>query len=558
MKSLAGELITESGLGHGLRLIDSDLYDHVLAWVAVNEALDDELLHHAVPAVASYLVGATAYRWPTVMRDTFSRIAFRESLAAGVAGESFPIERIVAAARRQWPELRVGQRVVKSGPVEVNSNAHLFLSILQRLPFHLPPGREVEWDHIYPQALSSRMRWRGADGAQRLQYHPKRGNVWHGANLWALDGVLNLAASDLRPSAKFEFLEGLSGSSGGRYPALWPQEGSLTEDERALVLEAERLIWQERLDEGMTVFERYVVSRAERIRREILAMYPSVAMFAADAEVDAFAFDDRPIPADLIRAPLALASTTSQADEESIDGVLTPDEIRAVAYEFLRTRDPQRTTGEHYYDILHAVEEIGRVAVGDPAPRVHGVLSNAPQLFASLGSGRFTWVPRNPGGQRYWVMRTDRGNRPVLWAELTAGRLRQGWGWADDQDLRELRRVALSGGTWTETQRAARRNRRMLSSEENGIQIGDLIVIPHMPAENRISVVRVVGPYEYGSGEGWSDYRHILPVELVTGEAGIGVNDKRISARLRASIRNQNRMWNIDPVGPDVKALVAH
>ena len=199
---------------------------------------------------------------------------------------------------------------------------------------------------------------------------------------------------------------------------------------------------------------------------------------------------------------------------------LTPDEIRAIAYEFLRERDPDRSNGVHYYDILHAVAAVGLVAHGDGAPRVHGVLSNAPALFEQLGSGRFTWNPLSSVDRRYWVMRTDRHNRPALWAELQQGRLRQGWGWADDQDLRELRRVALSGGTWTETQRAASRNRRMLSDEPNSITIGDLIIAPHLPDENRYSLVSVTGPYEYGPSDGWSDYRHILPVKLLSGPAG--------------------------------------
>lgn len=154
-------------------------------------------------------------------------------------------------------------------------------------------------------------------------------------------------------------------------------------------------------------------------------------------------------------------------------------------------------------------------------------------------------------------MRTDRGNRSALWAELAQGRLRQGWGWADDQDLRQLHAVAQAGGVWTETQRAATRNRRMLSTEPNSVQIGDLVVVPHMPAENRISLARVVGLYEFGPAEGWADYRHVLPVELLSGASGLEVNSPTISRRLRASLGNQHRMWNIDPVGPDVERLAA-
>lgn len=557
MKLLTSALIDVSGLGHALHLVDPQLYDHVLGWAAVNEAIENERkLQDWLPTISSYLVGATAYRHLTVLRDTFSRLAFREALAAGVSGEPFPLERVVAASRRQWPELRVGQQSVQAGPVEVNSNARLFLSILQRLPFQLPPGREIEWDHIYPQALSSRMRWRGSDGQQRLQNHSKRGFVWHGANLWALDAPINLAASDLRPSAKFEFLAGLP-SPDGRHPSLWPDEGFLSHDERTLLLEAERLIWEDHVDLAMNEFEAYVEGRAQRIRSAITAMFPEIGLFAADAAIDPYDFDDRAIPPQLIRVPLVLAPASGvgvEADEA--DGVLSSDEIRAIAYEFLREKDPNRAIGQHYYDILHAVEAVGRISGGDPAPRVYGVLNNAPGLFVSLGSGRFSWVARSASGRRYWVMRTDRGNRSALWAELAQGRLRQGWGWAEDQDLRKLQAVARGHGVWTESQRAAARNRRMLSSEPNSIQTGDVIIVPHMPAEGRWSLARVVGPYEYGSADGWADYRHILPIELLSSSAGVDPNRPLISKQLRSSLKNQNRMWNIDPVGPDVETLV--
>jgi hypothetical protein len=558
MAALSNSLIDRSGLGHGLRLVHDDLLDHVFGWVSVNPAADEpDFLPSAVVDVATYLVGATAYYYPTVGRDTFSRIALREAVAAGHAGESFPVERIVAAARRQWPELRIGQRWVPAGPVEVGPNVRLFLSILQELPFELPPGREIEWDHLFPQALATRMRWRGVDGSQRLQHHPDRGYVWHGANLWALDGSLNLAASDLWPSAKFKLLTALPDTN-RRLPTLWPEVGFLELAERDALLEAEHHLREGRVDEGTKRFARFVVSRAERIRKEILRRFPKVSLFAADSNIDPWAFEERAVPPQLIRADLVLAAPVRVAPEEvQPDGLLSTNEMRAIALEFLRDRDPDRTHGEHYYDVLLAAEAMGKVSHGDPAPRMHGVLSNAPELFVSLGRGRFTWVPQPETVNRYWVMRSDRANRGILWAELQQGRLRQGWGWADDQDLRILRQVALSGGMWSESQRAAVRNRRMLSEEPNSIQIGDLIVIPHMPAERRVSLAAVIGPYEYSPAGTFVDYRHLLPVTLTTSHAGVDVNDPRISSRVRSSFANQNRMWNIDPVGPDVEQLAS-
>ncbi len=42
----------------------------------------------------------------------------------------------------------------------------------------------------------------------------------------------------------------------------------------------------------------------------------------------------------------------------------------------------------------------------------------------------------------------------------------------------------------------------MLSDEPNSIKIGDIIVLPHQPAQRRYSLVRVTGPYEYGPPRG--------------------------------------------------------
>jgi len=48
---------------------------------------------------------------------------------------------------------------------------------------------------------------------------------------------------------------------------------------------------------------------------------------------------------------------------------------------------------------------------------------------------------------RYWVIRTDKKFTEFIWSELKQGRLRQGWGWRDDQDLRLLRFAKLTGPT---------------------------------------------------------------------------------------------------------------
>ncbi len=43
---------------------------------------------------------------------------------------------------------------------------------------------------------------------------------------------------------------------------------------------------------------------------------------------------------------------------------------------------------------------------------------------------------------RYWAMRTDKDSVVFIVQELKKGRLRQGWGYQDDQNLDEIRALS--------------------------------------------------------------------------------------------------------------------
>lgn len=320
-------LTTESAIGYGLRLIDDKLLDHVFGWAAVNESAADEgYVRDHLPAIEAYLVGAHAFRYSTIFLDGYLRLAFAEGVAAGAAGETFPTERIVAGARRRWENLKRGQQWV--APVEtdddkrrlVDPNTGLFLSILQRLPYQPPPRdpddpraghREVEWDHIYPQAQANRMRVRNDGG--RLSHHPDRRLVWSGGNLWALDRPINNAASDRLPSAKFAMLDGLPVP--GRLPTLWPavDDVALTRTERADLLAAEERLTAQDVEAAMPHFRAYVVARGLRMYHEVVGRYPDVELFAPSTVVDQDAFEDAPI-IDL-KANLGIDDSAVDVDE---------------------------------------------------------------------------------------------------------------------------------------------------------------------------------------------------------------------------------------------------
>ncbi|KYG09084.1 hypothetical protein BE21_20025 [Sorangium cellulosum] len=165
--------------------------------------------------------------------------------------------------------------------------------------------------------------------------------------------------------------------------------------------------------------------------------------------------------------------------------------------------------------------------------------------------------------RRYLVIRTDRTRRDFILRELEQGRLRQGWGWKRDHDLRLLAPQVRSRKLSDEEARVWR-NRRLLDTEPDGLKKGDVIVIPNLPEQGRWVLARVTGGYDFSpvrvqEGAG-PDYGHIVTVSPIREPSGkIGVveaDNERVDARLRATMRNPSRMWAIDALGSAVEALI--
>ena len=108
-------------------------------------------------------------------------------------------------------------------------------------------------------------------------------------------------------------------------------------------------------------------------------------------------------------------------------------------------------------------DALRRFGVDPTKPRTRGTRGAAAQPVGS---------PGRPG-RSYWAMRTSPWERPYIWSEATAGRLRQGWGWAEEQDLYVITQVVRRGGALSEEQQMAWPSRRMLSTEPDGMRAGD-------------------------------------------------------------------------------------
>lgn len=161
-------------------------------------------------------------------------------------------------------------------------------------------------------------------------------------------------------------------------------------------------------------------------------------------------------------------------------------------------------------------------------------------------------------------MRTDSDNRALLLDELRQGRLRQGWGHHDDQDLRLLAKKRKRGEDFSAREQAAWRNRAMLGAH-GGIQISDVVILPNLPSRGEFLLVEVTGPYRFEplklSGDFdvnrlGQDYGHVLEVKKLDELKPIPFRDDRVHAGLRASLTCRSRLWSLADYGPNIEELL--
>lgn len=142
----------------------------------------------------------------------------------------------------------------------------------------------------------------------------------------------------------------------------------------------------------------------------------------------------------------------------------------------------------------------------------------------------------------YWGYRIDTNYIDFFNNELHAGRLRQGWGWEDGQDLR---RMKVDDSAWG--------NCRMF----NEVKRGDRLLVPRLPNWDSVAVVEAtedwnVG-YQYEIDENLGDYGHIFPAILI---CSFNRYSPDVSAGIRSTLHNRGRFWNINYLAEDIERIV--
>lgn len=144
--------------------------------------------------------------------------------------------------------------------------------------------------------------------------------------------------------------------------------------------------------------------------------------------------------------------------------------------------------------------------------------------------------------KNYWGFRVDTRYVKELNEELSQGRLRQGWGYDEGQNMRVFT-----------VDEGAGRNFSML----NNVKKDDLLLVPHLPEWGQVMIVEATEDWDTGyrfeifkTG----DHGHIFPVRAVK---VFGRHNEHVSGNLRSTLRNPGRFWNINHYGEDIDALLA-
>lgn len=288
MKLLTTVLTSESSLGFGLYSVDDRLWDDVFAWAAVCQGTDQAWLIENVPAIDAYLIGATAFQYPTILRDRFARVAMAQALSAGVKGEVFPTRGIAEAAREAIQSLqsrRLRIRELKNDEDRLqlaDSNYSLFLSLLQGIPYR-PQRSQFDWDHIYPQAQATRMSSLASETNRRV-HHRYRRFVNSAGNLWGLHFSINRAVQDKMPADKFAYIAGLA--AGKDNHLVWPSHRWWLEpSEVEEFKEIGKKLEAGDVEPAMEDFHRLVTGRARRTVDEVFRRLPVAALFSGDSGI---------------------------------------------------------------------------------------------------------------------------------------------------------------------------------------------------------------------------------------------------------------------------------
>ena len=149
--------------------------------------------------------------------------------------------------------------------------------------------------------------------------------------------------------------------------------------------------------------------------------------------------------------------------------------------------------------------------------------------------------------KNYWGFRieTQAEIREELFKELNNGKLRQGWGYKEEQQLPDT------------TDKGARKNLRMYRE----VKKGDILLIPRVSDWEEVAIVEATEDWDTGyefkiseikNKDGNKDFGHIFPAKFIESFNRRGSD---VTANIRTSLKNRGRFWKMTHLSEEIENL---
>ena len=146
--------------------------------------------------------------------------------------------------------------------------------------------------------------------------------------------------------------------------------------------------------------------------------------------------------------------------------------------------------------------------------------------------------------KHYWGYRIDVKNQDFFFKELEQGRLRQGWGYAENQKLPDT------------TDSGARKNLSMY----NNVKKGDILLIPRLPDWGSVAIAEAAEDwnneekgYRFEIDDEKKDFGHIFPANYI---GCFNRHGKDVSGNIQSTLKARNRFWNISRLSEDIEKIM--
>lgn len=146
--------------------------------------------------------------------------------------------------------------------------------------------------------------------------------------------------------------------------------------------------------------------------------------------------------------------------------------------------------------------------------------------------------------KNYWGYRINTAKQEYFYKELLKGRLRQGWGWDEGQNLKKL----------TFNDKDSRSNKRIFDR----VRKGDILLVPRIPKWGEVAIVEATenfneDGYRFEIDKTEGDFGHIFPVKFIK---PFGRHNEHVEGVIRSTLRTPPRFWNLNRCGENIEEII--